>query len=300
MNKMLIVLLVFVIAVAAISCGGLVHDHKWVFHNSSSYTVEVHNRALLDKWRDWEDFSLKPGKRKTVWSSRRVEWRHYPDSKVGYAEKTKSGGYGYDFEMYGAVVFGDRGVTGDAKGTETKPTNDETCVAYVRRCVGWYYKNDYDKAIAECTKCIQINPKHASAYYERGRVNYAKGDYDRTIDDSTQAITLYRQVIESGDLSKAREWCLSASYCQRGYAWHEKGDYDKAIADYTKCVQINPKFAWGWYKRASAYAYKGENKKALSELKQAITLDKSLKTIAKKDEAFKALWDYKDFRQLVE
>jgi tetratricopeptide (TPR) repeat protein len=218
MNKMLIVLLVFVIAVAAISCGGLVHDHKWVFHNSSSYTVEIHNRALLDKWRDWKDFSLKPGKRKTVWSSRRVEWRHYPDSKVRYVEKTKSGGYGYNFEMYGAVVFGDRGETNDANSKKKSLTTAEARDIYLSRCRSWYDKGDYDKAIDECTRSL----------------------------------------------------------------W------------------LDQNYAMGWYTRARVHARKGEHYRALHDLKEAITLDKSLKTTAKKDEVFKALWDNEKFKQLIE
>jgi len=107
MNKMLIVLLIFVIAVAAISCGALVNDHKWVFHNSSSYTVEIYNAGFHE---DWKDFTLKPGKRKTVWSSYDVRWGHHPDCKVRYVEKTDTQGYGYDFEVHGAVVFGDKDV----------------------------------------------------------------------------------------------------------------------------------------------------------------------------------------------
>lgn len=107
MNKMSIALSL-VITVATISCASLVHDHKWVFHNISSYTVEVHNSALLNKWRDWKDFSLKPGRRKTVWSSHDVRWSHYPECKVRYVEKSKTRGWGYEFEVHGAVVFGDK------------------------------------------------------------------------------------------------------------------------------------------------------------------------------------------------
>ena len=95
----------------------------------------------------------------------------------------------------------------------------------------WLCKSDYDKAIADYTKAIEIDSKYAGVYYDRGDVWYDKGDYDKAIADYTKAIEINPKFI--------------ASYKHRGDAWRKKGDYDKAIANYTKAIEIdpNPKYA---------------------------------------------------------
>jgi tetratricopeptide (TPR) repeat protein len=95
----------------------------------------------------------------------------------------------------------------------------------------WFCKGYYDKAIADYTKAIEIDPKYADVYYDRGDVWYDKGDYDKAIADYTKAIEINPKFIPA--------------YKHLGDAWREKGYYDKAIASYTKAIEIdpNPKYA---------------------------------------------------------
>jgi len=104
--------------------------------------------------------------------------------------------------------------------------------AYCDRGYTWWLgKGDYDKAIADYTKAIEIDPKYADVYYDRGDVWYDKGDYDKAIADYTKAIEINPKLIPA--------------YKHLGDAWREKGYYDKAIASYTKAIEIdpNPKYA---------------------------------------------------------
>ena len=50
--------------------------------------------------------------------------------------------------------------------------------------------HDYDRAIADYTKAIEIDPKFADAYYNRGLAYCYKQDYDRAITDYTKAIEI--------------------------------------------------------------------------------------------------------------
>ena len=54
-------------------------------------------------------------------------------------------------------------------------------------------KGDHDKAIADFTEAIRLNPKDAEAYYSRGGAYGEKGDYDKAIADFTEAIRLNPQ-----------------------------------------------------------------------------------------------------------
>ena len=51
-------------------------------------------------------------------------------------------------------------------------------------------KGDYDKAIAECSGAIRLDPNYAEAYYKRGLAYGNEGDYDKAIADYTEAIRL--------------------------------------------------------------------------------------------------------------
>jgi hypothetical protein len=51
-------------------------------------------------------------------------------------------------------------------------------------------KRDHDKAIADYTQAIRLNPKYAVYFKNRGGSNYRKGDLDKAIADYTQAIRL--------------------------------------------------------------------------------------------------------------
>ena len=54
----------------------------------------------------------------------------------------------------------------------------------------WGEKNDLDKALADYTEAIRIDPNNASAYSGRAKVWNAKGEFDKAIDDYNEASRL--------------------------------------------------------------------------------------------------------------
>ena len=46
-----------------------------------------------------------------------------------------------------------------------KPDNVE---AYIHRGLAYHHKGEYDRAIEDFTKAIELKPNCASAYYDRG------------------------------------------------------------------------------------------------------------------------------------
>ena len=72
-------------------------------------------------------------------------------------------------------------------------------------------KGDYDRALQDYTKVIQLNPDDASAYNNRGGAYYLKEEYKPAIVDFTKAIQLKPDYAEA--------------YNNRGVAYHLKEEY---------------------------------------------------------------------------
>lgn len=124
--------------------------------------------------------------------------------------------------------------------------------AYYNRGNAYIAQGLFDKAVLDYTKAIAINPGFTEAYYDRG-LNYAmKGEYDRAIQD-------YNKVIEMAPK-------MAKAYYNRGNAYITQGRYDQAILDYTKAIEINPRLGSAYHNRALAYYDKGEFDKAWQDI----------------------------------
>ncbi|MDY6950155.1 MAG: tetratricopeptide repeat protein [Thermodesulfobacteriota bacterium] len=119
-------------------------------------------------------------------------------------------------------------------------------------------KGKWDKAIAEYTKAIELNPEYGRAYLDRGGAYLNKGQYDQAIFDSTKAIALHPNVSEA--------------YFNRADAYRITAQYDRAISDYTKVIELNPEYAKAYLDRGGAYLCKGDYEQAISDSTKAIEL----------------------------
>jgi tetratricopeptide (TPR) repeat protein len=62
--------------------------------------------------------------------------------------------------------------------------------AYVNRGNAYHSKGEYDQAIADYGKAIQLNPKYAEAYNNRGAAHEKKQDKGKAIADYRMALSL--------------------------------------------------------------------------------------------------------------
>jgi tetratricopeptide (TPR) repeat protein len=81
-------------------------------------------------------------------------------------------------------------------------------------------------SLQDYTKAIELNPKFADAYYNRGLLRFNNRRDDGAIRDFTKAIEL-----------KPR---LTPAYSKRALARKNKGDYLGAIADLEQAIQLQP------------------------------------------------------------
>jgi tetratricopeptide (TPR) repeat protein len=120
-------------------------------------------------------------------------------------------------------------------------------------------RRDYDRAIADYTHAIQLDPQLAAAYSNRGQAHLKKGSYDQAIADCNRAIQLDPQ--------------LAVAYNSRADAYHMKGNYDQAIADHTRAIELDPQSAFAYHRRGYAYGTKGNYNQAIADCDRAIELD---------------------------
>ncbi|MEH2205971.1 MAG: tetratricopeptide repeat protein [Nostoc sp.] len=66
----------------------------------------------------------------------------------------------------------------------------DLAVAYSDRCLAYLQLQDYHQAIADCTQAINFAPDNFEAYLNRGVAHYRQGDYSAAIVDHNRAIAL--------------------------------------------------------------------------------------------------------------
>jgi len=119
-------------------------------------------------------------------------------------------------------------------------------------------QKDYDRAIADISKAIEIDPKDAGVYFFRGRVYFGKGDAKNAVAD-------YSKVIEIEPKN-------AKAYFTRGFVFHLVGQDDEAVADFDKVIELTPKGGVEMNGRFSdAYYWKGWTEQQRGNFAQAET-----------------------------
>ena len=130
---------------------------------------------------------------------------------------------------------------------EAEPKSDSAGVFAVR---GWAYRErgDYDEAITDFTRAIELDPNSPLFYRDRGIARYLNGDYDRAIAD-------YDTVIAS---SPDDEYL----YMFRGLAYHMRGEHDRAVSDYDRAIGVNPDDPYFYFFRSVTHDELGNNEQS--------------------------------------
>jgi tetratricopeptide (TPR) repeat protein len=105
----------------------------------------------------------------------------------------------------------------------------------------------------------------------------AMDDWRRAYDaqnrgDSAEAIRLYTQVIQSGQLSGEN---LAKVYTNRAIVYHNIDQVDPALADYTQAIQIKADFVDAWVGRCGVYSRKQLYDQAIADCDRGAALNPS-------------------------
>ncbi len=160
------------------------------------------------------------------------------------------------FILFGLPSLYDQAIEDYTKSLEINPKNAD---AFLNRGNAYYDKGKYDQAMADYNKVLEVNPRNADALVGRGNIYYSKIQYDQAISDYTKAIEIYPKYTE-------------ASY-NRGLAYHAKGQYDQAISDYAKALEVDPGYADAYLSRGDAYKIKGMYDEAISDYTKFLVMN---------------------------
>jgi tetratricopeptide (TPR) repeat protein len=119
-------------------------------------------------------------------------------------------------------------------------------------------KDEYDKAIADYSEAIRLNPNDAGSFYGRACAHTSKHDFRGTIADCTRALA-----IDSGKFE---------AYQIRAWAYWKEGSFTKALGDLELAIKLAPSKPEAYEMRADMYQRRGENSKAAKDYREVVRL----------------------------
>ncbi len=138
---------------------------------------------------------------------------------------------------------------------------------------------DYETAIGDFTKAIELNPAYAVAYFYRGEAHFATRQKDIAHDDYlraaeqfqfqkkySDAVTAYNRAIESDKKS-------ITAYLGRGNLYLQRNEHFAAVADFEQAVEIDKRNFQAQYGLGKARFQQNNYKKAIDHFKKAQSLN---------------------------
>lgn len=120
-------------------------------------------------------------------------------------------------------------------------------------------RGEHDKAIADYNRVIAIRPRHAEAHYNRGNACIAQGNYQQAIADYAEAIRINPGYAEA--------------YNNLGNALSDTGSPDRALPLYAAAIRIKPLFPEAYANRGNALGKLGRFEEAVADYTQAVRVN---------------------------
>jgi tetratricopeptide (TPR) repeat protein len=149
----------------------------------------------------------------------------------------------------------DRALADFSQAIELQP---DRVIGYLNRAVVYFAKQDFDRALDDINQAIKLQPDFGLAYLKRGSAYYFKGDSDRALADLNQAITLQPH--------------SAVSYLTRAAVYVSRDDHARAIADYSEAIKLQPDLVAAYLERGRSYREKGDDDRAFSDFNEALKL----------------------------
>ena len=133
------------------------------------------------------------------------------------------------------------------------------CTNYAARGQVHYQMGDYEAALQDYARAIELQPDRAFFYSERAAIHRELGhDLNAALQDYNRAIELAPQ---EGDL-----------FYRRGRAHRSMGNHEAALEDYARAIELQPNSVTNYAARGQVHYQMGDYEAALQDNNRAIEL----------------------------
>ncbi len=129
---------------------------------------------------------------------------------------------------------------------------------YVNRGRACFKLGRPDRALADLSEAIRVDPKRTLAYYWRGKVHEQSDDLDRAVAAFSEAIRLDPTYV--------------LSYVGRGVSQIKAGRFEQAIADFDEAIRRDPELSCAYFQRGLAFCRGCDLDRAVEDLEKAVAL----------------------------
>ena len=177
----------------------------------------------------------------------------------GWNTKNLAGAYNNRGNSYNELKQYERAIEDLNKAIEIEPEDAE---AYYNRGDSYNKLKQYERAIQDFDKAIGLKPDYAEAYNNRGNSCDGLKQYERAIEDFDKAIEL-----------KPDKEVLTISYYNRGISYNGLKQYERAIADYDKAIELKPDYAEVYNNRGNSYNELKQYEHAIKNFEKTIEIE---------------------------
>jgi tetratricopeptide (TPR) repeat protein len=136
-----------------------------------------------------------------------------------------------------------------------------------------------EEALADCSKAIELDPKHYFGYMERSQTEMLMVQFDAALADANKVIEL-----------KPDE---PNGYKFRGFAYAGLNQWDKAIADLNTAIEKKPDDVQSYARRAESYSKLKQYDQAIADFTTILTKDpNSVDVLVKRGVTYSTKEDY--------
>ncbi len=131
--------------------------------------------------------------------------------------------------------------------------------AYNRRGLAYVSTRNYEQAIIDYSRALELDSAFAEAYNNRSTAHLLMNNYGQAVVDCSRAIELASDFV--------------AAYVNRAIAYTGLRDYTQALADYDLALSLSPKNMYAFYNRGNTCLWMSQYQEAITNYSQTVALN---------------------------
>lgn len=142
-----------------------------------------------------------------------------------------------------------------------EPSISSELLAHIYRKRGFAYKRlkEYERAIEDYNRAIDLLPDYARAYASRGSAYRSLRDFEHALADYNRALELWPNYV----------WV----YAGRGRTYSHLKEYQQSIQDLNHAIEIEPDYAWAYFVRGFTHLLVKDVAQARNDFIKSIELN---------------------------